>query len=396
MSDGGMTAASAAPSPAEFRSQVRKWLAAHAPERPALDDTAGRIAWQGQLGAAGLIGVDWPTEYGGRGLSPEHAHIAVEELDRADAPGPFDVIGVEIFAPTFLRAASATQQARYLPAMLGGSEIWCQLYSEPGAGSDLAGVTTRAKRTPDGTWVITGQKVWTTNAQLADFGLALVRTDREVPKHRGLTLFIIPMRSPGVTVRGLRQISGEAEFNEVFLDEVEVGPENMVGEVGGGWKIALTSLAFERMSMGLGGEGKNLRASRFARALAGLPGITDQPEVMRSLGEVGADLLAVSLAGARAMGQLRRGLAPSPAIGLAKVTLVRAAMAGCDLVAEALGPDALDEPLSPWAYSISFLPGLRSAGGTEEIIKNTVGDRVLGLPPEPRIDKDIPFSEIPA
>jgi alkylation response protein AidB-like acyl-CoA dehydrogenase len=238
--------------------------------------------------------------------------------------------------------------------------------------------------------------VWTTNAQLADFGLALVRTDREVPKHRGLTLFIIPMRSPGVTVRGLRQISGEAEFNEVFLDEVEVGPENMVGEVGGGWKIALTSLAFERMSMGLGGEGKNLRASRFARALAGLPGITDQPEVMRSLGEVGADLLAVSLAGARAMGQLRRGLAPSPAIGLAKVTLVRAAMAGCDLVAEALGPDALDEPLSPWAYSISFLPGLRSAGGTEEIIKNTVGDRVLGLPPEPRIDKDIPFSEIPA
>jgi alkylation response protein AidB-like acyl-CoA dehydrogenase len=391
-----MTAASAMPSPEEFRSRARDWLAAHACERPALDDTAGRVAWQGRLGSAGLIGVDWPTEYGGQGLGPEYAHIAVEELDRADAPGPFDVIGVEIFAPTFLRAASATQKARYLSPMLRGSEIWCQLYSEPGAGSDLAGVSTRARQTPDGAWVITGQKVWTTNGQLADFGLALVRTDREVPKHRGLTLFIIPMRSPGVTVRGLRQISGEAEFNEIFLDEVEVGPQNIVGEIGGGWKIALTSLAFERMSMGLGGEGKNLRASRFARALAGLPGITDQPEVMRRLGEVGADLLAVSLGGARAMGQLRRGVAPSPAVGLAKVTLVRAAMAGCDLVAEALGPDALDETVSPWAYSISFLPGLRSAGGTEEIIRNTVGDRVLGLPPEPRVDKDVPFSEIPA
>jgi alkylation response protein AidB-like acyl-CoA dehydrogenase len=390
-----MTRVAALPSPEEFRSRVRTWLTAHSRDKPALDDTAGRIAWQAKLGSAGLIGVDWPAEFGGSGLGSEHALVALEELDRADVPGPFDVIGVEIFGPTFLRHASSAQKARYLPSMLNATEIWCQLYSEPGAGSDLAGIATRAAQTANGNWVISGQKVWTTNAQFADFGLALTRTDREASKHRGLTLFVIPMRSPGVTVRGLRQISGEAEFNEVFLDDIEVGPENMVGEVGDGWTIALTSLAFERMSMGLGGEGKNLRASRFASALAVLPDVVEQRDTMRSLGEVGSDLLAVHLAGARTLAELRRGIALSPAVGLSKVTLVRAAMAGCDLVADALGPDALQEPESPWAYSISFLPGLRSAGGTEEIIKNTVGDRVLGLPPEPRFDKDVPFSQIP-
>jgi alkylation response protein AidB-like acyl-CoA dehydrogenase len=277
--------------------------------------------------------------------------------------------------------------------MLHGDEVWCQLFSEPAAGSDLAAVQARARRLKDGGWVLNGQKVWTTNAQFAAFGLLLARTDPEAHKHKGLTMFVVPMDAEGVTVRGLRQISGEAEFNEVFFDDVRLAPDAVCGPVDGGWGTALTTLMFERLTIGLGSEGMGYRADRFAHAIASDPVARADADVRRRLGELSTELLAVRFTGYRTLTALQKGQIPGPEAGLSKVTTVKAAIEAGELVADVLGPDALEDG-SQFAYVISFLPGLKSAGGTEEILRNTIGERVLGLPPEPRLDKGVPFSEL--
>jgi alkylation response protein AidB-like acyl-CoA dehydrogenase len=388
------------PEQAAYREEVRTWVEAHAHEAPpasgSSEDEAyitARRRWQGRLAEAGLAGVTWPTEYGGQGLGPIEQVIVGQELARASVPGILDTIGVGMLGPTIIGHGTEEQKARYLGPMLHGDEVWCQLFSEPAAGSDLAAVQTRARRQDAGTWLLSGQKVWTTNAQFASFGLLLARTDPDLPKHKGLTMFVVPMDAPGVTVRGLRQISGEAEFNEVFLDEVRLGPDAVVGQVDDGWRTALTTLMFERLTIGLGTEGLGYKEERFARAMASDEVARRDPDVRRRLGEIGADLLAVKFGGYRALTALERGQIPGPEGGLAKVTLVNAAIAAGDLIADTLGPDALEDG-EEWAYMISFLPGLKSAGGTEEILRNTIGERVLGLPPEPRLDKGIPFSEL--
>jgi alkylation response protein AidB-like acyl-CoA dehydrogenase len=277
--------------------------------------------------------------------------------------------------------------------MLHGDEVWCQLFSEPGAGSDLAAVQARAVRQEDGSWRLSGQKVWTTNAHFASYGLLLARTDPDVPKHKGLTMFVLPMDAEGVTVRGLRQISGEAEFNEVFLDDVRLDDDMVVGGVGNGWGTALTTLMFERLTIGLGSDSLGYRPERFAVAIAADEHARTDPEVRRRLGELAVELLAVKFTGYRTLSLLQQGQIPGPEAGLAKVTTVKAGVEAGDLIADVIGPDALADD-SEWAYMISFLPGLKSAGGTEEILRNTIGERVLGLPPEPRLDKGIPFSEL--
>jgi alkylation response protein AidB-like acyl-CoA dehydrogenase len=279
--------------------------------------------------------------------------------------------------------------------MLHGDEVWCQLFSEPAAGSDLAAVQAKARRLEDGSWQLNGQKVWTTNAQFASYGLLLARTDADVPKHNGLTMFIVPMDAPGVTVRGLRQISGEAEFNEVFFDDVKLDADAVVGGEGSGWGTALTTLMFERVTIGLGGEGLGYNSVRFAKAIAGDEQARRDPQVRHELGEIASELMAVRFTGYRTLTALQRGQIPGPEAGLAKVTIVNGAIKAGDLIADVLGPDALTAE-SEWSYMISFLPGLKSAGGTEEILRNTIGERVLGLPPEPRLDKGIPFSELRA
>jgi alkylation response protein AidB-like acyl-CoA dehydrogenase len=277
--------------------------------------------------------------------------------------------------------------------MLHGDEVWCQLFSEPAAGSDLAAVQARARQQEDGSWRLSGQKVWTTNAQFASYGLLLARTDSDVPKHKGMTMFIVPMDATGVTVRGLRQISGEAEFNEVFFDDVALDSDAVVGGVGNGWGTALTTLMFERVTIGLGSEGLGYNSNRFAKAIAEDEHARRDPEVRHQLGEIASELLAVRFTGYRTLTALQKGQIPGPEAGLAKVTIVNGAIKAGDLITDVIGPDALDED-SEWAYMISFLPGLKSAGGTEEILRNTIGERVLGLPPEPRLDKGIPFSEL--
>jgi alkylation response protein AidB-like acyl-CoA dehydrogenase len=388
---------------AAYRSQVRSWLEEHKSEAPvlqgpgALEDedeiVAARRAWQGRLAEGGLAGVTWPKEYGGQGLGPIEQVICNQEIGRAKVPGVLDAIGVGMLGPTIIAHGTEEQKARYLGPMLHGDEVWCQLFSEPAAGSDLAAVQTRARSQEDGSWRLSGQKVWTTNAQFASFGLLLARTDPDVPKHKGLTMFIVPIDAEGVTVRGLRQISGEAEFNEVFFDDVHLDEGAVVGGVGNGWTTALTTLMFERVTIGLGSEGMGYNSTRFATALAAEEHARRDPEVRHQLGEIASELLAVRFTGYRTLTALQRGQVPGPEAGLAKVTIVNGAVRAGDLMADVLGPDALAAD-SEWAYMISFLPGLKSAGGTEEILRNTIGERVLGLPPEPRLDKGIPFSEL--
>ncbi len=392
------------PEQAAYRERVHAWLEEHRAEAPpprgreSYDDPdylAARRGWQRRLAEAGLAGVTWPPEFGGQGLGPIEQVIVNQEIQRAGAPGILDIIGVGMLGPTIIAHGTDEQKTRYLGPMLHGDEVWCQLFSEPGAGSDLAAVQSRAKRQDDGSWVLSGQKVWTTNAQFAAFGLLLARTDPEAHKHKGLTMFIVPMDAEGVTVRGLRQISGEAEFNEVFFDDVRLDADAAVGPVDGGWGTALTTLMFERLTIGVGSEGMGYRTDRFAEAIAKDPVARADVDVRRRLGELSTELLAVRFNGYRALTALQKGQIPGPEAGLGKVTTVRAAIEAGELIADVLGPEALDED-GEWAYMISFLPGLKSAGGTEEILRNTIGERVLGLPPEPRLDKGVPFSELRA
>ena len=391
------------PQQAEYRAQVRGWLDEHKSEAPvltgegALQDESGivaaRRAWQGKLAEGGLAGVTWPKEYGGQGQGPIEQVICNQEIARAKVPGILDAIGVGMLGPTIIAHGTDEQKGRYLGPMLHGDEVWCQLFSELAAGSDLAAVQARARRQDDGSWRLSGQKVWTTNAQFASYGLLLARTDSDVPKHKGLTMFIVPIDAQGVTVRGLRQISGEAEFNEVFFDDVAIDADAVVGGVGNGWATALTTLMFERVTIGLGSEGLGYNSNRFARAIAADADARRDPEVRHQLGEIASELLAVRFTGYRTLSALQKGQVPGPEAGLAKITIVNGAIRAGDLIADVLGPDALGQD-SEWAYMISFLPGLKSAGGTEEILRNTIGERVLGLPSAPRLDKGIPFSEL--
>ena len=393
------------PEQAEYRTEIRAWLDANKASAPILEGEgaltdpdeilAAHRAWQGRLAEGGLAGATWPKEYGGQGIGPVESVVISQEMQQAGVPGILDVIGVGMLGPTIIAHGTEEQKQRYLGPMLHGDEIWCQMFSEPAAGSDLAAVQTRANHNDDGTWTLNGQKVWTTNAQFAAYGLILARTNADIPKHKGMTMFIVPMDAEGITVRGLRQISGEAEFNEVFFDDVVIDADSVVGGEENGWGVGLTTLMFERLTIGLGSSSFGYRATRFAEAIAADATAANDHEVRHNFGELAAELEAIRWTGYRSISALQDGQIPGPEFGLAKVTTVNCAVRAGDLIADIVGPEALDED-SEWAYMISFLPGLKSAGGTEEILRNTIGERVLGLPPEPRLDKGIPFSELRA
>src|SRR5438270_7456409 len=346
---GGCVELNDTPQQADFRARVREWLARHRTEAPprsgSYEDTAyidARRLWQRRLAEAGLAAVTWPREVGGRGLGPIEQVTVNQEISRAQVPGILDVIGIGMLGPCLIAHGSEDQKSRHLGPMLHGDEVWCQLFSEPAAGSDLAAVQTRARQADDGGWTLNGQKVWTTNAQFAAYGLLLARTDPDVPKHKGLTMFIVPMDSPGVTVRGLRQISGEAEFNEVFFDDVRLEADAVVGGVGNGWGTALTVLMYERLTIGFGSEGFG-SPTRLAQTIAADPAARADSDVRRRLGGIITEMLAVRFNGYRALTALSRGQIPGPEAGLAKVTLVNSAIAATDLGADVVGPEALEQ-----------------------------------------------------
>ncbi len=377
---------------AAYRAKIRQWLADHREHAPVgkpglhVADIEPYRAWQKRLAEAGLVGVTWPAEYGGQGLGMIEQAVVNSELHRAGLPGALDIIGVGNLAPTVIVHGTPSQKERHLRPLLHGDEIWCQLFSEPAAGSDVAGIRTRATRTDQG-WKLNGQKVWTTNAQHAAFGLLLARTDPSVPKHKGLTVFLVPMTAPGVQVRPLRQLTGSAAFNEVFLDDVELTGEAVLGEVGDGWGVAMTCLMYERFNLLTMLDQIGWQPSMFAEPLQGkLPAHLRQ----RFAGVV-VDMLAVRYSGHRALSKVAGGELPGPEAGLGKITLVDAAIRGAQVVTEALGPSALD---GDWGYLLAEMQGLRSGGGTDEILLTTIGERVLGLPAEPRLDKDRAFNEL--
>ncbi len=385
---------------AEYRARIASWLEDHAAEAPSLHgenavhDEAEAVRlhrqWQRKLAEGGIAGTTWPLEHGGQGLGPIEQIIANQELSKAGVPGVFDAIGVGMLGPTVAAHGSEEQKQRHLAPLLYGDEVWCQLFSEPGAGSDLAAIQTRAEQQADGSWKINGQKVWTTNAQYSSYGLLVARSDIEVPKHKGITVFIIPMDSEGISIRPLRQIGGNEDFNEVFFDDVSLAADAVVGQIGGGWGIALTTLMFERLTIAAAME----EAGFNEHAVAGFlpPEAIEDASSRRRLGEISTELIALHYGGLRMLTEFQKGRIPGPEGGLAKITGVRAAIAAGELATDVCGPLAFED--GDIHELISFLPGLKSAGGTDEILSNTIGERVLGLAPEPRRDKTVPFKEL--
>jgi alkylation response protein AidB-like acyl-CoA dehydrogenase len=329
------------------------------------------------------------VEYGGGGLGPSEEMIAAQEISRAGCAQIVDHIAIGELGPTILACGSEEQKERYVAPMLYGEEGWCQLFSEPAAGSDLAGITTRA-REANGGWVLNGQKVWTTLAQFADFGLLLARTDPAVPKHKGLSMFIVPMHAPGVTVRPLRLMSGSVPFNEIFFDDVELQSDALVGPLNGGWGVSITTLMYERLMALAAFEYMAPPPEELLRPLLDSPALEDG-HVRRLIAELTVERLGLRYTAYRALSDLEDGRMPGPESGLGKIGVVEAGRKAAALIAEALGPDALE---GEWGELAAEMPGMRSAGGTEEILRNTIGERVLGLPGEPRVDKEVAFSEL--
>jgi alkylation response protein AidB-like acyl-CoA dehydrogenase len=402
------------PEEAAFREEARAWLRANAPAKvPDAGDgsdiasmsvveqdvheraeLARAAAWQRQVCDGGWAGITWPKEYGGRGGTSLQHTIFAEELAAFDAPtNQLFYINIGMVGPTLIAHGTEEQKARHLPAILRGDEIWCQLFSEPGAGSDLAGLNTRARRDGDG-WRVNGQKVWTTGARLAEYGALLARTDGSVPKHRGLTFFIVEMSAPGVEVRPLRQITGDSHFNEVFLTDVWIPDEAVIGDVGDGWRVANTMLLSERGSFG------DRDTSDFNEVV----------EIARERGRLGDSAVRQELAKIYGRDQVLRLLRLEARTALSKGTSApmiasvskliagarngRIARLGLDLLgAEGLvaGPDGFHGGV--WQHHLLMVPVSRIAGGTDEIQKNILGERFLGIPKEPRHDKNVAFDD---
>jgi alkylation response protein AidB-like acyl-CoA dehydrogenase len=318
-----------------------------------------------------------------------HQIIFNQEESRVDvATGAFDIT-LGMIAPTILTHGT-DEQRQHVPRMLRGDELWCQLFSEPAAGSDLAGLRTSAVRDGD-EWVVNGQKVWTSGAHYADWGYLLARTDPSVPKHRGLTAFILPMDTPGITVRPLRQMTGGANFNEVFFEDVRVPDSQRLGAEGSGWHVALTTLMNERFSVG------DMRgAADIVTALKDLArdrGIHADPVARQALARLYTYAEVLRYTSYRSLTALSRGAVPGPEGSVAKLAATRLLRAGAELAAVLNGPYAT--LAGEWASLVCGTPGLRIAGGTDEVMRNIIGERVLALPAEPRIDKDVAFAAAP-
>jgi alkylation response protein AidB-like acyl-CoA dehydrogenase len=362
----------------EFAREAREWLAANLRLPGPFADLAAEIEWgrrwQRRLAEDRWLGLSWPVQYGGRGCSALHVAIFNLEYARSRAPQPVNRVGLNLVGPTLLAHGTEEQRRRYLPPLLTAEEIWCQLFSEPGAGSDLAAVATTAR--PDGTgWRLTGQKVWTSYAQFARWGMAVVRTDPQAAKRRGLSFLVVDMTAPGVTIRPLRQITGDAEFNEVFLEDVYVPGDSVVGEVNGGWQVAATTLAHERGTTFPFKE-QVVQEILFADLLARLvdDGAAGDPVLADALGARYVELRLLALANLRTMTRLGKGDPPGAESSVVKLIWTQLSQR----LAEMAGDQYPLDPLATRQYLWSKAGSI--AGGTSEIQRDIIADRLLGLP----------------
>ncbi len=346
----------------------------------------------------GLTGVSWPREYGGQGLSIREQVVVTVEAQRHEFPVGMFVIGLGMCGPTLLAEGTEDQKRRYLPPMLSGAEVWCQMFSEPAAGSDVAGLLTRAVRDGDD-WVLDGQKTWTSGAHYADYGLVLARTDSGVPKHQGLTLFILDMKAPGLTIRPIHQIDGRGHFNEVFLDSVRIPAAAVVGVVGGGWRAATATLANERVALGALRPLDDVPSAQSLIARARIHGRSAEGAVRSELVDLWIDERLVELLADRITGAIMRGAVPGPSGSVAKLVRTAYSKRSAQLAATLAGPEVLawpdvEEPANHDATALLYVTALSIAGGTDEILRTVIGERILGLPKEPQVDRDVPFHDL--
>lgn len=378
-----------------FRSELRAWLAEHPP--PAVD-VAGTLEegavlreWQRTLHAGGWVGIHWPVEYGGRAASMMQVAVYNQELAQAHAPHILGRAGVSLVGPTLMTHGTEEQRRRWMRRILSADDIWCQLFSEPDAGSDLAGLKSRAERR-GGMYVVTGQKVWSSYATFANWGIALVRTDPDAPAHKGISMLAIPMDAKGVDVRPLRQITGESEFNEVFFDEVELPVENLIGPENEGWRVANTTLANERGANFVWKEqvihevAMELLTQECARR-----GHLDDPFVRQRVAQSWIEIEIFRLHNERTLSRIARGEEIGAESSVVKLFWAGMSQRFYKTASDVLGPDALllatdDHAVDHgrWVHGLLWSRAVTIMGGTSEIQRNIIGERLLGLPREPR------------
>ena len=394
------------PDEAAFRQEARAWLQANRPspeELRGLGEIERAKLWQKRKHEAGWACIRWPAAYGGRDASAMQQVIWNQEEARfPDLPGSVFSIGQGMAAPTLMAWAKEDDKRRYLPKLASGEEIWCQLFSEPGAGSDLAGLRTKAEQDGDG-WLVNGQKIWTSGAHYSDYGILVVRTDVDAPKHQGLTYFFLDMKSPGIEIRPVKQISGDSNFNEVHFANVRIPDAQRLGAVGQGWEVAISTLMHERVAIGGGdAQGDFLALFRLAQKLAidGRPAIEDAA-VRAKLADWHCRQAGLKYTAYRSLSALSRGKQPGPENSVSKLLgpAMTQDMASFAMDLMELSGAVWEQDFSPSAgrFQATYMaiPGLRIAGGTDEIMANIIAERVLGLPQEPRADKGIPFSQVP-
>jgi alkylation response protein AidB-like acyl-CoA dehydrogenase len=387
----------------DFRAWVRAELTARLAPRRAdahtsvlgagSDDLETGRAYLRALAGTGLAVPSWPKEYGGLDASPEQVGVVRGELAAFAVPDLYPyLVGLELVGPTLIAHGRPGQCARWLPEVASGEEIWCQLFSEPGAGSDLAGLSTRATRDGD-EWRVNGQKVWTSRGAYASFGLLLARHDTSLPKHRGITAFGLDLRGGGVDIRSLRQMNGDSHFTEVFLDDARIADADRIGEVGDGWRVALTCLSYERGASTAGGTSGLLDVGRLVDLARGR-GLASDPVIRNELARLIVETRVMAYTARRARDTARAGR-PGPEGSGMKIRGAALFKSYAALAARLLGADAALEPHGEWQTLFLTAPSISIRGGTDEIQRNIVGERVLGLAEEPRLDRALPFDQLP-
>ncbi|MFF5261686.1 acyl-CoA dehydrogenase family protein [Actinomadura viridis] len=379
-----------------YRDRARTWLAEHAPRADIEADLEAGRDFQARLHAAGFAGITWPAEYGGQGLTAEHERVFRDEAKRYPLPAVPFAIGIGMAGPVLMDLGTEDQRRRYLTPILRGAEIWCQLFSEPGAGSDVASLQTRAVR-DDGGWVVNGQKVWASRAHFAERGILVARTDPERPKHSGLTMFVVDMRAVGIDVRPLRDMTGNVHFNEVYFDDVRLPPDAVIGRADEGWSAALTMLKHERVAIGTRNRSEATPLS--ARGLARRQGAPVPSEVRAALGRLAVEERAVALLAARMAEERAAGAELGARGSVAKLASSQLARNAADLAVSlaadrGIGFEAGDGRTAELITAINWSPASGIAGGTTEVQRNIIAERVLGLPKEPQADRDVPFNRL--